>query len=99
MLRSQQWHPDQLQASLRHPILSVLYQRLIFAGQDADGGVLRTFRPAEDGGCVTAQNDPVDIHDFYPGCVTHRVFLSQPEIDAWRHLEDYKLIALLSQLD
>jgi hypothetical protein len=101
MLTGRVWRPDELRDHLlRHPVVGTMCQRLIFAGLDADGKSILTFRPTEDGSCIGAANDVVNLDDCAGVCVTHRVFLESPEVRAWRqHFEDYRLVPLFAQMN
>jgi hypothetical protein len=94
------WQPADINACLfRHPIVSRLCRRLIFAGIDADGAVIQTFRPRDSDQLVDASDDSVEIARFAGIRIAHRAALTDHETETWqRSLPRHKIIPLFEQL-
>lgn len=97
MAAERRWTPDVFQQHLLpHPILGRLCQLLVFARLDAQGRLIGTFRPTEEG-CVDADHATVDIAD----CAAIRLVrrMSGAGALAWQeHFQDYRMVPLFAQI-
>jgi HEAT repeat protein len=83
----------------RHPIVGRLCERLVFAGLDAGGTLLETFRPLGDGSLTNTADEELDLASFRTVRIAHRVLLPEEQVAAWQqHLVDYEVTPLFEQL-
>ena len=83
---------------LGHPVVRHLAQRLVWCERDADGRVLRSFRPLDDGTLTDRDDDPVVLAEDARVAVVHGSQLAGEDGAAWqRHLADYEIAPLFVQ--
>ena len=81
-----------------HPLVGRLVTRLIWTAAPPEGGPL-TFRPAEDGALIGADDAVVEFEPQAVVSLAHRARLTDEEAAAWReHLVDYGVEPLFDQL-
>ena len=81
-----------------HPLVGRLVTRLIWTAAPPGGETL-TFRPAEDGELLGADDAVVELDERARVGLAHRVQLADEEAAAWReHLADYGVEPLFDQL-
>jgi hypothetical protein len=100
MCASRLWPVNEWQEYIAaHPIVGRLIQQLIWLHRDAEGNVLSSFRPTEDGSLIDTNDDEVQLKE---GVVqlAHASLLGEQETADWlRHLKDYKVKPLFVQLN
>jgi len=85
---------------LEHPIVGRLVQRLIWLGLDAQGEIVRSFRPLEDQSLTDSGDNAVDPTTFAGVRLAHRSLFTSEQSESWKqHLADYKIEPLFNQLD
>jgi hypothetical protein len=94
------WRPLEIIPLLfRHPIVGRLCERLVFAGLDAQGHIIQTFRPLADGSFTLAADEGVEIAEFSGIRVAHSLLLDDQPARLWQqHLKDYNVSPLFEQL-
>ena len=81
-----------------HPLVGRLVTRLIWTATPPEGGPL-TFRPAEDGALIGADDAVVELEPHAVVSLAHRARLTDEKAAAWReHLVDYGVEPLFDQL-
>ena len=81
-----------------HPLVGRLVTRLIWTATPPEGGPL-TFRPAEDGVLIGADDAVVELEPHAVVSLAHRARLTDEKAAAWReHLVDYGVEPLFDQL-
>jgi hypothetical protein len=93
------WTPEAWTSCLqRHPIVGRLCQRLAWLALDAEGGVLASFRPTEDGGLTSNADETVELTGAAAVRLAHQALLSEAESEAWlAHFGDYEVAPLFTQ--
>lgn len=83
----------------QHPIAGRLVQRLVWMELDAQGELLQTFRPTEDGSLINTEDDEVSLSDGSSLRLAHASLLADAQSAAWgKHFKDYKLAPLFAQM-
>lgn len=100
MCGSRVWSREDWQQYLyAHPLMQRLLQRLLWQGLDAQGEVVFTFRPTEDGSLIDVEDEEVDINSVSQVRLAHMVLLHAGAQKAWlAHLKDYRIKPLFEQL-
>ena len=100
MCANRHWMVNDWQQYLaEHPVMRLLIQRLIWQ-EMAQGQVLTTFRPTEDGSLINADDDEVELSQDSEIRLVHAALMDTEEIAAWQqHYKDYKVKGLFKQLD
>jgi hypothetical protein len=101
MCAARVWSPEDFATYLlRHPIVGPLCQRLVFAGLDAGGQVVGTFRPIGDGTLTDCADVSVSLDGFAGIRVAHSALVPEGTAERWRtHLADYKVTSLFDQFN
>ncbi|HRL03197.1 MAG TPA: DUF4132 domain-containing protein, partial [Vitreoscilla sp.] len=82
-----------------HPLMQRLLQRLLWQGLNAEGEVVFTFRPTEDGSFINADDDEIDLQAASGIRLAHTVLLGPEQTQVWQaHLKDYRIKPLFEQL-
>ena len=82
-----------------HPIAGRLIQRLVWLQVDAQGVVLASFRPTEDGSLINTEDDEVELPDDALVRLAHASLVAPDQAKAWvAHFKDYKLTPLFAQM-
>ena len=90
---------DWLEYLQAHPLMQRLLQRLLWQGLNAQGEVVFTFRPTEDGSFINADDDEVDLQAATSIRLAHTVLLGPEATQTWLgHLKDYRIKPLFEQL-
>ena len=99
MCASRTWSAHEWRELLAgHPLVGRLVTRLIWTAAPPEGGPL-TFRPAEDGALIGADDAVVEFEPQAVVSLAHRARLTDEEAAAWRqHLADYGIESLFDQL-
>ena len=99
MCASRTWSAHEWRELLAgHPLVGRLVTRLIWTATPPEGGPL-TFRPAEDGALIGADDAVVELEPHAVVSLAHRARLTDEEAAAWReHLVDYGVEPLFDQL-
>ena len=99
MCASRTWSAHEWRELLAgHPLVGRLVTRLIWTAAPPEGGPL-TFRPAEDGALIGADDAVVEFEPQAVVALAHRARLTDEEAAAWRqHLADYGIESLFDQL-
>jgi hypothetical protein len=83
----------------RHPIVGRLIQRLVWLEVDANGALLRSFRPTEDGSLIDTHDDEVELTAGTRLRLGHASLVDDATAIAWiKHFKDYKLTPLFAQM-
>ena len=100
MCANRHWTVNDWQQYLaEHPVMRLLIQRLVWQ-EMAQGEVLNTFRPTEDGSLINADDDEVELSQDSEIRLAHAALMDADEIAAWQqHYKDYKVKGLFKQLD
>lgn len=101
MCTGRQWPVSEWRAYLHaHPVAGRLIQRLVWLEVDAEGQVLRSLRPTEDGSLLDLQDDEVEPADGSRLRLGHASLVDAATAAAWlKHFKDYKLASLFPQMD
>lgn len=101
MCSERMWHSsDWLQYLFTHPIMKRLISRLVWLEVDAEGKLIRVFRPDEDGALLDIDDEEISLSDDSFVKLAHAVLVDQEACDNWReHLKDYEVKPLFSQFD
>ena len=84
---------------LVHPVVRHLVQRLVWNALDAEGRVVHTFRPLDDGTLTDLDDAPVQLADDARVQLAHDSTLPADAVQAWlAHLADYDAAPLFVQL-
>ena len=99
MCAERQWRVEDWQKYLQpHPIVGRLIQRLVWLELDNNGQIVNSFRPTEDGGLITNQDDEILLDQNHFITVAHSALISSDDTAKWQaHLEDYKITPLFEQ--
>lgn len=100
MITGRRWSIDDFTTLLvRHPLMTNLAQKLIWAGFDAPGQRLTTFRVTEERDFADPNDDAVSLADAATVGVVHPLELSESERGQWGQvLGDYEVVAPFAQL-
>jgi hypothetical protein len=100
MVTGRRWPPGEFAALLvRHPLLVNLVRRLLWAGYDARGKPLATFRVTEEREYADARDKPCPLKGVAAVGVAHALHLAEQERSAWGEVfGDYEIIAPFPQL-
>ena len=83
---------------LAHPVVRHLVQRLVWTQTNADGSVVQSFRPLDDGTLSSREDDEVTLPADARVRLAHDSNLPADEALAWRqHLVDYAVTPLFAQ--
>ncbi len=101
MCAARVWPPEEFGTYLlRHPIVGPLCRRLVFAGLDAGGQVVGSFRPIGDGTLTDCADVSVSLDGFARIRVAHSALVPEDTAKRWRtHLANYKVTPLFDQFD
>lgn len=89
---------DWLAFLFRHPVMRHLVQRLVWNEVGADGAVLQSFRPLDDGTLTNLDDEEVTLRDDARVRLAHDSNLPADTARAWRqHLTDYAIQPLFPQ--
>jgi hypothetical protein len=93
------WTPEIWTSCLeRHPIVGRLCQRLVWLALDAEGVVVASFRPTEDGGLTDNADETVELEGAAALRLAHQALLPDAESEAWlAHFGDYEVASLFTQ--
>jgi predicted DNA-binding WGR domain protein len=84
---------------VRHPLLTNFAKRLVWAGFDASGKMLRTFRVNEELEYTRADDKTVNLDGFTTIGIVHPLQLDHAERAAWGQLfADYEILPPFAQL-
>nr|WP_305089139.1 DUF4132 domain-containing protein [Massilia sp. YIM B04103] len=84
---------------LLHPIMGRLVQRLVWMESDAEGKLLRLFRPTEDGSLIDIEDEEIALSADANVRLAHASLLDAAQAKAWlAHFKDYKTDPLFSQM-
>lgn len=99
MCANRRWAAAEWQQYLaQHPIMKRLIQRLVWQ-EVADDQVLNTFRPAEDGSLINAEDDEIELAADSQIQLAHAALMDEASRQDWQqHLKDYKVKPLFAQL-
>lgn len=94
MIAQRRWESATFSTYLvRHPLVSHLVRRLVFAAYDASGARLATFRVAEDGSYADAEDAAFEVPEGARIGVLHPLELSVPELERWgERLSEYEVL-------
>ncbi len=100
MCTGRQWPVAEWREYLhRHPVAGRLIQRLVWLEVDAEGAVLQSFRPTEDGSLIDTGDDEVHLSDGAQVRLAHASLVEPATASAWtKHFKDYKLSPLFPQM-
>jgi predicted DNA-binding WGR domain protein len=100
MVIGRRWTPEEFRTLLvRHPLMVNLVRRLLWAGHDTRGKLVRTFRVTEEGEYADAEDRPCTLDGLASVGVVHPLHLSDEERAKWSQVfGDYEIIAPFPQL-
>lgn len=100
MITGRRWKVDDFESLLvRHPLMTHLAQKLIWAGFDAKGKRVTTFRITEERDFANPDDDGVSLAGAQTVGVVHPLELSEAEREQWGQvLGDYEIVAPFAQL-
>lgn len=82
-----------------HPIMKRLIQRLVWLEISAEGEVLQSFRPSDDGSLLNLDDDEVELQADSQIKIAHVVLINTDDAEAWQaHFKDYKVKFLFEQM-
>lgn len=82
-----------------HPIMKRLIQRLVWLEISAEGEVLQSFRPSDDGSLLNLDDDEIELQADSQIKIAHVVLMSADDAEAWQaHFKDYKVKFLFEQM-
>lgn len=100
MCASRLWPVSEWQEYIAaHPIVGRLVQQLIWLYKDAEGNILTSFRPTEDGSLIDLNDDEVELTEGVIQLAHTSLLGEQATADWLRHLKDYKVKPLFVQLN
>ena len=81
-----------------HPVMRKLIERTVWAGLDAEGQEIGSFRPTAEGDFTDASDDDVELSAFDSVRLAYGAEMPEEAGEAWgRHLEDYEVEPLFTQ--
>lgn len=100
MITGRRWNQEDFQSLLvRHPLMTHLAQKLIWATFDATGKKSSTFRITEEKDLANADDDSFEIPKEHVVGLAHPMELTEAELAQWGEvLSDYELVAPFPQL-
>ncbi len=100
MVAGRRWSPDDFEALLvRHPLMTHLAQKLLWATYDADGRRLASFRVTEERDFADVHENAFDLGGADRVGIVHPLELTEQERGAWGQvLGDYEIITPFPQL-
>ncbi|MDR7017628.1 DUF4132 domain-containing protein [Acinetobacter sp. 3657] len=82
-----------------HPIMKRLIQRLVWLEISAEGEILQSFRPSDDGSLLNLDDDEVELQADSQIKIAHVVLINTDDAEAWQaHFKDYKVKFLFEQM-
>ncbi len=89
---------DWLEFLQKHPVVGRLVQRLVWLGIGADGNIVRSFRPLEDGSLSGSDDEPVSHEGLHSVRLAHQALLGTDAATQWlQHFSDYEIAPLFAQ--
>ncbi|WP_153555498.1 WGR and DUF4132 domain-containing protein [Roseimaritima sediminicola] len=100
MVTGRRWAVADFESLLvRHPLMTHLVQKLIWAGYDAKGKRKRLFRVTEERDYADVEDEQATLDDVRQVGVVHPLDMTAKERSAWGEvLSDYEIIAPFPQL-
>ncbi|MEQ1829395.1 MAG: DUF4132 domain-containing protein [Pirellula sp.] len=100
MITGRRWNQEDFQSLLvRHPLMTHLAQKLIWATYDPEGNKSSTFRITEEKDLANAKDDSFEIPKDHVVGLVHPMELTELELAQWGEvLSDYELVAPFPQL-
>ncbi|MDB5336124.1 MAG: hypothetical protein JWN70_1743, partial [Planctomycetaceae bacterium] len=100
MVTGRRWNADDFETLLvRHPLMTHLVQKLIWAGFDAAGKRVVTFRVTEERDYANPDDDAVNLKGVATVGVVHPLELTEAERERWGEvLGDYEVVSPFAQL-
>ena len=100
MITGRRWNQEDFQSLLvRHPLMTHLAQKLIWATFDPKGKKSSTFRITEEKDLANAEDSSFSIPKDHVVGLVHPMDLTEPELAQWGEvLSDYELVAPFPQL-
>ncbi|MBA4182177.1 MAG: MolR family transcriptional regulator, partial [Anaerolinea sp.] len=100
MVTGRRWSPEDFQTLLaRHPLMTHLVQKLIWAGFDAKGKKVLTFRVTEERDLADADDNAITLDKAAQIGLAHPLELTEAERERWGEvLGDYEVISPFPQL-
>jgi hypothetical protein len=100
MVTGRRWSRDAFETLLaRHPLMTHLVKRLVWAGYTASGERRATFRVTEDGTHADASDQTATLDTVAEVAVVHPLHLTEEERGQWGELlSDYEIVPPFPQL-
>jgi len=100
MVTGRRWSPEDFETLLvRHPLMTHLVQKLIWAAYDAKGKRTATFRITEERDYADVKDNPYDLANVAQVGIVHALDLTPDERAAWGEvLSDYEIVTPFPQL-
>jgi hypothetical protein len=100
MVTGRRWPPDQFETLLvRHPLMTNLAQRLLWAGYDRKGKLRRTFRVTEDQTYADVADRACTLDGLAAVGLVHPLHLAEKERAAWGEVfSEYEILPPFPQL-
>lgn len=101
MVNDRRWSLGEFESLLaRHPLMTHLVQRLVWAGYDGSDRRVQLFRVAEDQTFANLEDEDVDLSSLQSISIPHPITLPDQERLAWGQLfSDYGIISPFPQVD
>lgn len=100
MVTGRRWTVDEFNMFLlRHPLMSHIARRLVWAAHDANGNMFKTFRALDDGSLAGEDDRATTLDGAYQVSIVHPFHLSAETSARWGEVfSDYEIIAPFQQL-
>jgi hypothetical protein len=100
MVCGRQWKMEEFELLLvRHPLMTHLVQRLIWAGHDASGKLISTFRVTEDQTYADVTDEQLDLSAVMNISLVHPLQISGDLLSQWGEMiSDYEIVSPFPQL-
>lgn len=100
MATGRRWDPKAFELLLvRHPLMTSFVKRLVWAGYDAKGALVRTFRVTPEGTYADERDDETTLDGVAAVGLVHAYHLDEASAAAWGGvLADYEIVQPFAQL-
>jgi hypothetical protein len=100
MLAQRRWQPDEFETYVvRHPLMGLLAQGILWGAVDAEGRLLQTFRITADRTCADRHEAPCSPAGAAGVIIVHPLHLDEGERKAWQEVfVDHEILAPFPQL-
>jgi Domain of unknown function (DUF4132) len=100
MVNDRRWSVPNFELLLvRHPLMLILSQRILWANYSADGKLLKTFRLTEDQSCADSSDETYKLDKESKVGIVHPLGIPKQESEFWGEIfSDYNIIQPFPQL-